>query len=284
MSHLDFLTIYDSLSFLTESVRLQYTNFIFRHQDKFNESLSFDDAIRRLKLEEPVEYVFNIAEFCRYEFYVDKRCLIPRPETEEIVQLALQILKNKDQRTKNEELHYTFIDVGTGSGCIILSIANTLTREHVNPLTNSLLHPPCPSEKGNHLEDSGATRNTSPLTRNFQFKFIGLDISSSALEIAKINREKFGLAKDVELIHADFHDFDFSQFENLIVCSNLPYIPYDETLQKSVIDFEPHEALFGGKDGDELNNDLKKILKSLGNIKMLVMEGKDGKIESVIYD
>lgn len=233
--NIDFLTIYNSLNFLSESIRLQYSNFILKHQNRFNQYLSFDDVISRVRVEEPIEYVFNLAEFCGNEFYVDKRCLIPRPETEEIVRRTEEFIK------QNPKQSCTVIDVGTGSGCIILSLAKKFDQK--------------------------------------QYKFIGIDISPDALEIAEINRKAFNLENRVELINESFQEFDFTKYENIIICSNLPYIPDNEKLQKSVIDFEPHLALFGGENGDELNNILIEKLKKQKNIKLVLMEGHNGEIK-----
>lgn len=237
---LDFTTIYNELSFLSESVRLQYTNFIWRNKNRFNEYLSFDDAVYRIRMEEPIEYVFNMAEFCNEQFYVDKRCLIPRPETLEIVKMAVDFcIQHRGEK-------FTIVDVGTGSGCIILSIALKL---------KTLSH--------------------------HGHRFIGIDISDDALEVARINRTAFNLGTDITLVHSSFQDFDFASLENLIICSNLPYIPTSDEVQKSVTDFEPHIALFGGNKGDELNNQLINMVEKSPNLKILFMEGYNGEISAI---
>jgi release factor glutamine methyltransferase len=233
---LDFLTIYNSLGFLTESIRLQYTNFIFKHQEKLDTLMEFDDVINRLRRDEPIEYVFNLAEFSGLEFYVDKRCLIPRIETEEIVHHVIEIV------SKNSHINYTIVDVGTGSGCIILSIAAKLK------------------------------------ILNLKTQFIGIDISDDALDVARINREKLGLTTKVKLGHISFQNFHFQNYRNLIICSNLPYIPLGEDLQKSVINYEPHLALFGGEKGSELNEALLVKIRDLKNVRAVLMEGKNGQI------
>ncbi len=236
---LDFVTIFRSLSFLTESVRLQYTNFIFRHKDKVTGTLGFNHVVARLKDGEPIEYVFNLAEFYGNDFYVNRDTLIPRHETEEIVDRAVKI----SAKYSNESL--TFIDVGTGSGCIALAIAGELRYDEM------------------------------------PVKVIGIDVSVEALIVAEMNKEDFGF-KNVDFIHSSFQDFDFSKYENVIICVNLPYIPNSDVLQKSVIDYEPHLALFGGENGDELNNLLLEKLKGLPNIKAIYMEGYSGKITTII--
>jgi release factor glutamine methyltransferase len=233
---LDFITIYNALDFLTESIRLQYTNFIFRHKNRLNEDFTFEMAVNRLHNEEPIEYVFNVAEFCGLELYVDPRCLIPRVETEEIVTRTLDLI------TSSEQKNYTVLDIGTGSGCIALSLRTKIPDNSV--------------------------------------KILGIEKSRDALVVAQRNRDLLNI--DVTFVHADFRDFDFTKYENIIICSNLPYIPESDVLQKSVIDFEPHEALFGGIKGDELNNQLLAQIEDLPNIKAVFMEGYNGEITSII--
>lgn len=234
---IDFITIHNALDFLSDSIRLQYTNFIYRHQDRFGEYLSFDEAIQRLRMEEPIEYVFNLAEFCGNEFYVDKRCLIPRPETEILVQKTVDFLE------KNDQNNFTIIDIGTGSGAIILTLAQKMQKSH---------------------------------------RYIGIDISEDALTVAEINREEFGL-HHVTLLHESFQKFDFTSHENVIICANLPYIPNSEVLQPSVANYEPHLALFGGDKGDELNIILMERVQPLQNVKAIIMEGYNGEISETIF-
>ncbi len=234
---LDIPKIYKELEFLNDSLRLQYTNFIWRNRDRFNSYLSFDDAVYRLRLGEPIEYVFNLAEFYQLKLYVDKRCLIPRFETEEIVKLTLDFINEKKFKDFN------IVDVGTGSGCISLALANELEKINLN-----------------------------------NFKIIGIDSSDDALEVARINRTKLNFVNKIILINSEFQEFNFTNLSNLIVCSNLPYIPDNESVQKSVFEYEPHTALFGGKNGNELNLKLLQKLESLNNLKAIFMEGYNGEI------
>lgn len=236
---MDFITIFNNLDFLSESLRFQYTNFLMRNLDYLPKDLDFDDLLKRLKNDEPLEYIINLAEFCGNIFYVNKGCLIPRYETEEIV------IKTYNFINKNPE-EYTIIDVGTGSGCILLSLAR---------LANNIEHQ--------------------------KVKFIGIDKSEKALEVARNNRTKFRLEDRVELINSSFEDFDFSKYKNLIVLANLPYIPNARKLQKSVANFEPKEALYGGKKGDEKIQELKSKILNLPNLKFFLIEKDQGIIETI---
>jgi release factor glutamine methyltransferase len=236
----DFFEVFSKLSFMTESLRLQYTNYICKHWNP--ETSNLETIVERIKKNEPIEYILNIAEFYEREFYVDSRCLIPRPETQDLIKQTLDYINQ--YRTKHGETKFTFIDTGTGSGCIILTLASEL-----------------------HVQGH---------------RYIGLDISTDALDVAKINSKKLKI-DNVELVHSTFQEFDFAKYENVVVCSNLPYIPDGEALQSSVYDYEPHTALYGGKKGDELNNLLLEIANTTESVKALFMEGNNGAITSHIF-
>ncbi len=78
------------------------------------------DLVNRIMSGEPYQYVINSASFCGFDFYVDKRVLIPRNETEELVLNVIKIIKEKQIKEP------VIVDVGTGSGCIAISLANNL--------------------------------------------------------------------------------------------------------------------------------------------------------------
>lgn len=241
----EYLEIYRKLDFLPDYLRLQYTNFIKRHYKKLPYKSNLEHITARLKTNEPLEYIFNTAEFCALEFYVDKRVLIPRVETEKIVFLAFEYIRILKE-------NFTVVDVGTGSGCIILSLAWIL--------------------------------DNSNIYNKEKVKLIGIEKYFPAYEVAKINRKRLGLESKVELINIDFEHFNFERHENLIVLANLPYIPNSRKLQPSVANFEPKEALFGGKKGDELITKLKQKLGKLKNIKLLILEKDNGVVEKIEFN
>ncbi len=228
------MSVYRKLDFLSESIRLQYANFIVNHD---SERVSDEELIDRLKNDEPIEYILNIADFCNREFYVDNRVLIPRPETQGIVQKTFEQLQTRKIST--------IIDIGTGSGCILLSIAQELKEIELDTI-----------------------------------KTIGIDRSEDAIAVAKLNANRLNNTQ-TEFIEADFRDFDFDRYENVMIVANLPYIPDQEKLQPSVAKFEPHSALFGGPNGSELNDILiEKFMKSPSSL-VLIYEGYNGVISTI---
>ncbi len=173
--------------------------------------------LHQLLLLEPVQYVFETAYFHKYRFKVNSNTLIPRPETEELIELILEYnsLENNGQinhHPEHTEHHYSIngLDIGTGSGCIPITI----------------------------------------LLQRSNWKFESLDISDSALEVAKSNAIQHHVNDRLKFFLCDFlsTDVDFSPY-NLII-SNPPYIPLHEMSQLSekVTQFEPHIALFTESD------------------------------------
>ncbi len=158
----------------------------------------------QLQTNKPVQYQRGFAEFYKLKFVVDQRVLIPRPETELLVE---QIIKATP---------HTVLEIGTGSGCIAVSIAKNLPTS----------------------------------------KIIAVDISKEALTVAKKNAQLNHVEKQLEFMESNLlstFELDNNLKIDWIV-ANLPYIPSSRipTLDSSVKDFEPHLALDGGADGFEL--------------------------------
>lgn len=183
--------------------------------------------------ESPVEYVTGIAEFCGSEFFVTPDVLIPRIETEELVDLVVKFASKLWKKTEaiNKTAKHTskktfqIVDVGTGSGAIAISVAQKLQALGV------------------------------------MFQITAIDISKNALEIANKNL----LKNQTKILPIKFIQSDLLSHLNHnnkidLIIANLPYIPSEiiENLDNSVKDFEPHLALDGGSDGLDL---VRKLLK-----------------------
>jgi release factor glutamine methyltransferase len=160
---------------------------------------------------EPLQYLTGHQEFFSLDFEVTKDVLIPRPETELLVETALQLVSDPEKAP--------FIcDVGTGSGCIVISLLHELR-----------------GISGPHA--------------------VAIDLSPAALEIAKRNAARHSVADRIEFVISDCFstlnaaDSKQSQFD--LIVSNPPYItePAFAGLQREVRDFEPRNALVAGADG-----------------------------------
>lgn len=185
-------------------------------------------AMRRLVSGEPLQYVLGEWDFRSLTLKCDPRALIPRPETEELVTRVLKWLKNNPSSQPR-----FIVDVGTGTGAIILSLA---------------------------------TEYKAPAV------FLGTDISEEAISLARENAIKCGLHNSVKLAVMDgLDDFDEPEVVDVIV-SNPPYIESAvcETLDPRVKDFEPRLALDGGESGLEFYDrylaDALNVLKPGGAV------------------
>jgi len=167
------------------------------------QSDSFRELSRRRAVREPLQYIIGYQEFFKLNFEVTPDVLIPRPETEIIVESALALV-NREQRP-------FILDVGTGSGCIVISLLNELKNAHA----------------------------------------MATDISSNALEVAARNARRHNVNDRVTFLQADaLSQLNQSAAFSLIV-SNPPYIPAGDiaTLQREVREHEPLTALVSGVGG-----------------------------------
>lgn len=163
---------------------------------------------------EPLAYINGRKEFMSLDFSVNPAVLIPRPETELLVEKAVEFLeKTHGYFTGDADHGPVVVDVGTGSGAIAVSLAVML--------------------------DSAAVFAT--------------DISMEALEVARQNAVRHGLGGRVEFLQGDLLEpfQDISGFKAHLVAANLPYVPSTDiaALMPAVRDYEPHLALDGGVDG-----------------------------------
>ncbi len=189
---------------LEDILRFKSTNFDSNHADfrtalTDEEQIIWNAAMKRLLKAEPLQYVTGRADFYGFQFFVDNSVLIPRPETEELVAWILE--DNESQNTKK------IIDIGTGSGCIALSL-----------------------QKKRTLWDITA-----------------IDISPKALDIAKKNSELLHLnqVKFQEIDFLNHENWNKLEKYDIIV-SNPPYIGEREKaeMKRNVTEHEPAIALF----------------------------------------
>jgi release factor glutamine methyltransferase len=184
--------------------------FLVTHSDELltaEQLRSYLSAAGRRAAGEPLQYITGAQEFYGLDFEVNENVLIPRPETELLVEAALALLK--------ETRAPLVCDVGTGSGCIAVS----------------LLH---------ERRDARA---------------LALDVSTAALEVAARNAARNGVAERIDFLVSDCFDalapdgHEAARFD--LIASNPPYVAEDdlEGLQREVRDHEPRVALTPGGDG-----------------------------------
>lgn len=204
-------------------------------------------AMARLAGGEPLQYVLGEWDFRSLTLKCDRRALIPRPETEELVTRVLKYLNSTDHLVSPPLI----VDIGTGTGAIILSLAKEFTGEAV---------------------------------------FLGTDVSEDAIALAKENAAKCGLSDRVKFVAMDgLDDFDEPECIDVIV-SNPPYIESAvcETLDPRVKDYEPRLALDGGASGldfyDRYLGDALNVLRPGGAVFFEIGENQGEAVAKLMAD
>lgn len=190
---------------------------------------------RRIK-GEPLAYILGHKEFFRLDFKVDKNVLIPRSETELLVEKALKLLRTKKYPPAGEAVQQktNIIDVGTGSGNIIISMADSL-------------------------------KNSSR-----KLSYLAIDRSKKALAIAEHNAKRHKLNKKIEFIHGHTLKSILSnkqyviQNTKYIILANLPYVSFRNYKKyHNQLKYEPRSALLSKRNGLDHYNNLLKQIKTL---------------------
>ena len=178
----------------------------------------------------PLAYIVKEKEFYGYNFFVNKNVLIPRPETELMIDEGLKILY--DIKKKKQ---ISIIDIGTGSGCILISIVNRLL-------------------------------NYKLQIKNY--KFFASDISKKALSVARKNAKLHKVDKMIKFYKGDLlmpiikENLEIRNC-NLIILANLPYLTPSQVKNFSTIRHEPKSALIAGADGLKYYRILFRQIKKL---------------------
>ncbi|HXK60367.1 MAG TPA: peptide chain release factor N(5)-glutamine methyltransferase [Acidobacteriota bacterium] len=215
--------------------------FLYTHPEwplSDQERIKFCDWLQRRKDRYPIQYLVGFQEFYGRSFKVDPRVLIPRPETELLVDVSLELIAGR-----RESVHVA--DIGTGSGCIAVTLACE------NPLV----------------------------------QVTATDISPGALEIARENAERLGCVERIEFVRGDLLEpLVQSSGRNFdLILSNPPYVDDESTkIDYSVRTFEPPEAVFAGPTGFEI---YQKILSGAPAVLheggSLVLEIGAGQLEAL---
>jgi release factor glutamine methyltransferase len=162
----------------------------------------FDAAIARRARREPVAYIVGHKEFWSLRFAVSPAVLIPRPDSETLIEAALALFPERDRALR-------VLDLGTGSGCLLLSVL------HERPRATG----------------------------------VGIDASAAAVAVARVNAAELGLAARAELRHADWADGIAERFDLVLCNPPYIPSDEISGLAPDVRDHEPHTALAAGADG-----------------------------------
>ena len=162
---------------------------------------SFENLLKRRKRGEPIAYLVKKKEFWKQNFYINKNVLIPRPDTELLVEETLKLF--------NVNSKLNILDIGTGSGCILLSI----------------------------------------LKERRNFFGTGIDISKKAINVARFNAKMHQLSNRVKFYNSDVDKFLIGKYDLIISNPPYIKQQDLKCLEVDVRNFEPKLALDGGKDG-----------------------------------
>jgi release factor glutamine methyltransferase len=217
---IDLLDLELLISHITKNPR----EFILAHPEYIltkNQITELKSQISKRIRGEPLAYLTGHKEFYGLDFLVDKNVLVPRPETELIINYQLSII-NEDK--------LTVVDVGTGSGCIIITLAKLLNK------------------------------NT---------KFFAIDISDKALVVARKNAKRHGVDKKIKFLQGNLLEPIINNPKliinncKLIIVANLPYLTPTQIKNSPSIQKEPRLALEAGRDGLKYYRELFKQIKML---------------------
>jgi release factor glutamine methyltransferase len=206
--------------------------------EKKNFNIFKEYLIRRSK-NEPLAYIFGEKEFWSKSFNVNKHTLIPRPETELLVEVLLKIFKGKK---------ISILDIGTGSGCIIVSL-----------ITN--------------LRQSVGT---------------GVDISKNAILTAEKNVVKYKLNNRIKLLNKSFENIFNKKFDLIVSNPPYIEKKAIKNLSEDIKKYEPRMALDGGNDGLDLIKKViyksKDILKVNGTLALEIGNEQIKKVSKILID
>lgn len=201
--------------FLIEYVTGCNRAYYFSHPEKamtIEQEVAYKEYIEKRAQHIPLQHLTGVQEFMGFEFQVNENVLVPRMETEFLVEDAIDILRSQfTEKYKEANKTIRVLDMCTGSGCIIITILKWMEKNQVS------------------------------------MEGIAVDVSENALEIARKNAENIGA--DVTFLQGDLFEKVSGKFE--LIISNPPYIRTAdiETLEAEVKDHDPYLALNGKEDG-----------------------------------
>ena len=207
---------------------------------KNNYFIMFNKLIAKRTLGKPVAYLIGKKDFWKYEFYVSEETLIPRPDTEILIDHILKTTKYKSK--------LKVLDIGVGSGCIILSI----------------------------------------LKEKKDFYGTGIDINNKCIEISKINASKLNLTSRVKFFKSNVDNFFYGKYDLIISNPPYIKQLDLKYLDRDVIDFEPRLALDGGLEGiseiRKVINRSSELIKKNGKLILEIGFDHKYKVKKLLKD
>ena len=229
----------DAQIILSDIMGIKREYLIINNEINISENIKkkYDAAIKRRIKREPIAYITGKKEFWSENFTVNHATLVPRPETELLIYKIINFYKNKS---------INILDIGTGSGCILLSILKELN-----------------SSKG-----------------------IGIDISAKAIQMAKINSKNLNLTNRSKFKVFDLSEFNIGKYDLIVSNPPYIPSKDIKNLSKDVIGYEPKMALDGGLDGLDLIKKViyksNNLLKRNGLLSLEIGYNQYRKVNSIM--
>lgn len=217
----------DAEILLSKASNISRERLIINFKDKIKSSqvIKYFKFLNERKKRVPIAYIINEKEFWEKIFYINRSVLIPRPESELLVDQVLRITNKYSKKT--------ILDIGTGSGCLIISV----------------------------------------LLNRRNWKGVALDISKEALKIAKTNAKMQHIDNRIRFINSDIDKFFSNKYDLILTNPPYIKKTLISTLDKGVKNFEPLVALDGGLDGLlTINNVIKKSKRLLRKNGKIILE------------
>ena len=233
--------ILDSELLLSKSLNKPREEILINLEQNLNKKVleDFDKYLSRRMKKEPIAYLLGEKEFWSKNFFVNKDTLIPRPETELLVNKLVTIFKKKE---------ITILDIGTGTGCIIVSLLSEL-------------------------------KNSNGMA---------VDISREAILVAKKNAYKFKLSDRIKFLHKPFEELYGKKFDLIVSNPPYLKRRDIKNLSDDIKKFEPKMALDGGNDGLDLIKKIiyksKKILKINGTLALEIGNEQIKKVSRILIE
>ena len=233
--------ILDSELLLSKSLNKSREDILINLEQNLNNKAlkKFNNYLIRRSKKEPVAYLLEEKEFWSKKFFVNKDTLIPRPETELLVEKIINIYKQK---------RIDILDIGTGTGCIIVSLLSEL-------------------------------KNSTG---------IAVDISSKVITVAKKNASKFNVSDRIKFFNKSFQDLYGKKFDLIVSNPPYVRRKDIKNLSEDIKKFEPRMALDGGNDGLDLIKKIiyksKKILKINGTLALEIGYEQINKVSKILIN
>jgi len=207
------------------------------------ELVEYREYLKRRSTFEPVQYIIGTVEFYGLEFKVSSDVLIPRPETEILVETVINSVNKEDE--------LQIMDIGSGSGNISIAVAVNLPNAYVT----------------------------------------GIEISESAIAVAKENLKKHNISERVSFLNYDILNVNRDELSDFdIIVSNPPYVSKEDygKVQKEILNYEPNIAVTDFHDGFKFYRGIislsSQILKPNGKIFFEIAEGQSKKINEIMKE